>query len=295
MNGASVVMFPGLGANYPRMVAKYLHAHPEDAATLDRWSALIDAPLFAEPGEDPRQRERLGQLQIHALNLLWWRRLGARFTDVAVCGHSLGYYAALVAAGVLDEESSLRLVDRVFDIGWRHFGASQDAIFVVTTNTEVDFAAITAQVPVEVLSENNPLQRVMCGSRSQYRQVVERLNGALLGAVDLGTRVPFHSPRMQAACGEIRAAVDALEVRSTTLAHPLWSHISARPLAGAREALDLVVEQPHRPVRWLALVDALIQAGRYDFVEVGPNRVLTQIVRWISPKLDVRFVDNLRR
>lgn len=295
MNGTKVTMFPGLGATYPRMIEKYVEAFPEDRSALDDWSELVGSELGTDTPADPRERERMSQLQIHALNLLWWRRMSPRISNSAVCGHSLGYYAAMVASGVLGEEDSFRLIDKVFSVGWRHFGHSDDTVFVITTKGDYDFSQLVREVAVEVLSENNQLQRVLYGSQTQYHDARKKVNGDLLGAVDLGMRIPFHSNRMKRIREEMLDEVAALALQPGQLRMQLWSHINARPVHSAGDAFDLVIEQPYQTVHWLKLVDTLLHAGRFEFVEVGPNRILSQLVRWISPKLEVHFVDNLRR
>lgn len=297
MSSASpqVVMFPGVGAGYPGMVRRYLDAHPEDRQLLEGWWSTVDLDPDGVPPQDPRGMERLRQLEIHFLNLLWWRRSAGPADGAAVCGHSLGYYAALVAAEVLDAESSLRLVDTVFQVGWRHFGEADQLVFVVTTREPQDFDSLVAGGSLEILSENNPRQRVLCGRRDDYQRLLRQLDAALLGAVDLGTRLPFHSPRMVQMSEPLAAAVRALGLQPRRPSREIWSHIDARPLDDAGSAMDLVLAQPHQRVRWEALVHALAEAGCRHFLEVGPNRVLSQIVRWCDPGLRVSHVDTLRR
>jgi [acyl-carrier-protein] S-malonyltransferase len=295
MNGASVVMFPGLGAQYPRMVEKYLDAFPEDRVVVEAWSDLADCELGAEKPADPFERERMRELEIHALNLLWWRRVKTQFSNSAVCGHSLGYYAAMVASGVLSEADSFRLIGKVSSVGWRHFGDNDDPVFVVTTKADYDFARFVREAPVELLSENNQMQQVFLGSRAQYRDVRQKLTGSHLGVMELGMRVPFHSKRMKEIRGEMWDEIAALTIKPESPRMQLWSHISARPMYSASDAFDLMTEQPHQTVRWLSMVNALLQAGRFKFIEVGPNRILSQLVRWISPNLEVWFVDSVRR
>jgi [acyl-carrier-protein] S-malonyltransferase len=295
MNGTKVIMFPGLGATYPRMVEKFLLAHPQDAALLASWAQAVGVPLGGDIPADRREAERQNQMEIHALNLLWWRHSELEARDAAVCGHSLGYYAALVAAGVIDEASSFRLIDAVFTAAWRAFAGRDETIFVVTAKKDYDFASLLHELGVEVLSENNAMQRVLYGTREQHAQVRERMNGQLLTSGEIGTTVPFHARCMRELCGELAQVIAALGIVAGPIKAPLWSHITARPIPTGEQALALVLDQLHRPVRWHQLVEALIQAGRYEFSEVGPNRVLSQCVRWISSRLDVRFVDHLRR
>ena len=295
MQATQVVMFPGLGATYPNMVAKYLQAYPADADTVARWSRLVGVELGNAHGADLCDIERTRQFEIHALNLLWWRQRAPEFRQAALCGHSLGYYAALVAAGVVSEEDSFRLIDTVFSTLWRGFADRDGAIVVVTTKDECDFDAALAGIDIEVLSCNSPLQRVLYGRRAVLDEVKSRLNGHLLAASEIGARLPFHSQCLRDRRADVAAALHTLGIRPRALRAPLWSHISARPLRHGEDALALVLDQLHQPVLWHRLVDALIQAGRYEFIELGPNRVLSQLVRWISPQLDISFSDHTRR
>jgi [acyl-carrier-protein] S-malonyltransferase len=293
MDQSCVVMFPGLGASYPRMIEKFLLAHPEDAETVQRWAGLCGlGGSTALPASCVESRQ---QFAIHLMNLLWWRRTPPAQRTAAVCGHSLGYYAALVAAGVITEAESFALLEAVFDASWPRFCANDKTVYVVTTKVEVPLAELTGDLPIEVLSDNNPLQRVLYGDSASCEALFASLGAKILRAVALGTKVPFHSAQMNEVLAAVAQKVADLGVRPRPLERQLWSHITGRPIADAAEALGLVIGQLCQPVRWNLLVDRLIQAGRYDFFEVGPNRVLSQIVRWISPNLGVQFADNLRR
>ena len=297
MHNTHVVMFPGLGASYPNMVTRYLDAYPADAALLRTWSSWVQLDLGGAEPAQAKDIERQRQLEIHAMNLLWWRQrqqLGIP-ADAALCGHSLGYYAALVAAGVIDELSSFKLIDAAFSAGWNEFSESPDELFVVTTTGHVDLDIQLRGLPVEVLSENASMQRVLCGRPGTLEKVRERLNGHLLGINRMPARVPFHSPRMAPVRLALQATITQLQLQPGALKAPLWSHISGRALTSGHEALALVPAQVDQAVRWSRLVDGLIQSGRYEFTEVGPSRVLTQLVRWISPDLDLNFVDHFRR
>jgi [acyl-carrier-protein] S-malonyltransferase len=297
MDQSRVIMFPGLGASYPNMIEKYLLAHPDDAQFVERWAGYTgvfkgDTPLMPTPivGAEINQ-----QFAIHLMNLLWWRRAPVADRTAAVCGHSLGYYAALVAVGVITEEESFALIAAVFDGSWDRFSKNDKAVYVLTTKEEIPLAELTDNTPIELLSDNNPLQRVLYGDKESCDALFKRIKEKILRVVELGIKVPFHSTQMNDVLASVSSRVATLDLKPRPLERQLWSHITARPITTSTEALGLVLEQLCQPVQWNLLVDRLIQAGRFDFFEIGPNRVLSQIVRWINPNLGVQFVDNLRR
>lgn len=291
----TTIVFPGLGADYPQMVSRFTGRFPEARETLADWSRLLDAPLGADPPlADERRRERLRQLEIHALNLLWWRQVEQAYPDAVFCGHSLGFYAALVAAGVVDEQTSFRLIDLVFDLCWAAFGSRRQPVAVLTVRNTIDSRWLAAK-GAEVLCINCPRQVVVFAPQPVLEAIAAELGDELLRINPLGSQPPFHSRSMEGVSWAISKRLARDDWAFHKPSRPLWTHIEARPLTGWDDAMAQVIEQPHRPVRWQQTVQALVATGRRRFVEVGPNRIIGQILRWIEPGLDVKCVDNLRK
>lgn len=285
-----VVTFPGLGAGYTRMLEKYLVAYPADAALVDGWLSGIDtAASSAECAAELR-----AQAEIHALNLLWWRRTGESLASDAVCGHSLGYYAALVAAGVVDEETSFQLLAVVLRTLWPEFAGHTQTIWVLTVRNATDLAALAARHRMELIAENNSMQGVFYGSNAAWEALASEVGDDMLRGVPLPTRVPFHSAVIGTHATALQDAVDAVTSRPGACDLPLWSHIDAAPVESGAQALMLAAAQPYRPVRWAQLVRTLCGHGAQEFIEVGPNRTLTQIARLSAPQVEARFIDHLR-
>lgn len=285
-----VVTFPGLGAGYSQMLEKYLVAYPDDAAQVHGWLDNLEG--VQSPVECAA--ELRAQAEIHALNLLWWRRVGNSLSGDVVCGHSLGYYAALVAAGVVDEETSFRLLAVVLRTLWPTFANHTQLIRVLTLHHATDLAALAARHGMELIAENNSLQGVLYGPNTAWDTLTQEVGDNLLRGVSLPTRVPFHSEVISVLRDSLLDAVHAVTDRPGTCHLPLWSHIDAAPIENGEQALHLVAAQPYRAVRWAQLVRALCESGAMEFIEVGPNRTLTQIARLSVPPVKAHFMDHLR-
>ena len=285
-----VVTFPGLGAGYTRMLEKYLAAYPADTALADGWLAHIEGG----EGSPECAAELRTQAEIHALNLLWWRRSGPSLATDAVCGHSLGYYAALVAVGVIDEETSFRLLAVVLRTLWPAFSGHTQTIWVLTVRQAIDLAALAARHRMELIAENNSMQGVFYGSNAAWDALISEVGDDMLRGVALPTRVPFHSEVIGTHALALQDAVDAVTSRPGPCHLPLWSHIDAAPIENGTQALQLAAAQPYRAVRWAQLVRSLCGHGAQEFIEVGPNRTLTQIARLSVPQVEARFIDHLR-
>ena len=288
-------MFPGLGAEYPGMASRFCESYPEAAAAIAGWSEATGLDLMSNPPAHPRERQRHRQLQIHVMNLLWWRTESDRHPDAAVCGHSLGFYAALMAAGVIGEDFSVELVDRVFGLSWDAWADNGYEVTAITSRRTLDDPRWLLDTHgLETLCVNSDAQVVVYGPPASVASLCAELGEDLIGRNRLDSPIPFHSWTMRG----VSAALERLMVRDhwqfTDPQRPLWSHIHARRIPDARAAAAALANQPRLPVLWRETITDLRAWGASHFVEMGPNRILSQIVRWIDSKLEVSYSDRLR-
>jgi len=178
---------------------------------------------------------------------------------------------------------------------WPGFAANPRHIHVLTTRHATDLAALAARHDMELIAENNSMQGVLYGSSAAWESLTTDMGDDMLRGVSLPTRVPFHSEAVKPLAKALHSAVQAVTDEPGACALPLWSHIDAALIEDGEQALALVASQPYRAVRWGRLISTLCDRGATEFVEVGPNRVLTQIARLSVPHVEARFVDQLRR
>jgi len=288
-------MFPGLGAEYPAMVARFCERYPEAGASIDRWSEATGLDLTSEAPDALRERQRHRQLQVHAMNLLWWRNEAERYPDAAVCGHSLGFYAALVAAGVIDEDFSTELVDRVFGLSWDAWADNGHEVAAITSRRTLDDPVWLLEAhALETLCVNSDAQLVVYGAPAAIADLCAELGSDLIGRHRLESPIPFHSWSMRGVSAALERLMKRDHWRFQDPVRPLWSHIQACRLPDAAAAAATLAAQPRLPVLWRDTIVDLRRYGAERFVEVGPNRILSQIVRWIVPGREVVWSDRLR-
>jgi [acyl-carrier-protein] S-malonyltransferase len=206
----------------------------------------------------------------------------------AVAGHSLGEYAALVAAGTLDFEDGLRLTRRrgelMAEIGARTGGIM--AAVVGLPAEEVEAACREASVlgVVEVANYNSPVQTVISGEEPAVRRVMgwvkERGGGR---AIQLNVSAPFHSPLMAPLAAAFLPELERVTIRDPLV--PVVANVTAeyeRDEATVRRNLILQLDGP---VRWVASMRRLVDDGFTTFVEVGPGKVLSGLMRQIAPEV----------
>jgi [acyl-carrier-protein] S-malonyltransferase len=211
---------------------------------------------------------------------------------VAVAGHSLGEYSALVAGGAMSFPTALRLVRRRGELMAE---AREGGMAAVIGMAPADLEQICREVSagaagtVVVANYNAPDQLVISGAA----QAVERAGGLAKerGAkrvLPLKVSAAFHSPLMAAASAGMAGPLAQADVRD--LAVPLIANVTAEELRTADEVRREAVAQIVAPVRWIAAVEAMTARGCATFVEIGPGKVLSGLIRRIAPQAQLATV-----
>jgi malonyl CoA-acyl carrier protein transacylase len=240
---------------------------------------LRDSPLHARGlellGFDPFARmgegTRFQQPALFLTSLVAWERSGIT-QPLAAAGHSLGEYAALVAAGALDFDAAIQLVALRGDAMARA-GEERPGSMIAVLGEDEDVVRATAhEHGLTVANDNAPGQLVLSGPIAGIEAV---------DALDLRTRRldvsgAFHSPLMAPAAQELDAALANVEVREPRF--PVISNGTAAPFTDIRAEL---VENLLSPVRFRETIVVLHGMGADEFVELGPGRVLSGLVKRI--------------
>lgn len=210
-----------------------------------------------------------------------------------VAGHSVGEYAALVAAGVLDFGAALRLVGRrgalMADAG---DGGAMSAIIGLDRGAVEDIVASVGR-PTElvVANDNAPGQVVISGHAAAIEAAEEAARAA--GArrcVRLPVSGAFHSPLMAGVAGELAAAFDAEAWHDARM--PVVSNVTAEPLTDADRIRALLAEQVRSPVEWVQCVERMVADGVDVMIECGPGAALVGMVRRIAPHVRTATVGD---
>jgi [acyl-carrier-protein] S-malonyltransferase len=266
--GLEAILFPGQGSQTPEMRDLVADVRP------DLLSLVCDAV-----GEDPFPRTddgtRYAQPAIFCASLAGWEALGRPDGDF-MAGHSLGELAALVAAGCLTERDGLTLValrGRLMQESGE--SAGDGSMLALLGAGAADHAAELAdEHGLAVANDNSPQQVVLSGSRQQLPKAAAAAKELGLRAMELPVTGAFHSPMMAAAVPEFAAALEKVTVETPRV--PVLSAVTAEPFEDVREQLAQALTMP---VRWRETMLELHDRGVERFVEVGPGRVLTGLVK----------------
>lgn len=222
-----------------------------------------------------------------------WRAEGGALPTV-LAGHSLGEYAALVAAGVLTLAQAAPLVrfraaamQEAVPVGTGAMAAilGMDAQSVIAgcAEAQATFGAGSLEV-VEAVNFNDPVQTVIAGSKAAVDKACEVLkaNGAKR-ALPLAVSAPFHSSLMKPAADQLREKLASTVFSSPQI--PVVNNIDVAVETDADRIRDALYRQAFGPVRWVECVQAIKACGVRTIVECGPGKVLAGMARRIDVEL----------
>jgi len=202
-----------------------------------------------------------------------------------VAGHSLGEYSALVAANALALSEAVKIVrarggymQEAVPVGT----GAMAAILGADLQTVKDACAEAAQGEVcSPANINSPAQIVIAGDAAAIDRAIPILKerGAKR-AIKLNVSAPFHCALMKPA--QDRLAADLEQANFHDLTAPVVTNVDAQAVVTGKDARESLVRQVSQPVRWLESVEFLINQGVQTFVEIGPGKVLSGLVRQIN-------------
>ena len=285
-------VFPGQGSQSVGMMqawatraeVRQTFSEASDALGMDLWQLVSDGPA-----ELLNQTTHTQPAMLAADIALWrvWRAAGGAKPAI-LAGHSLGEYAALVAAETLDFADAIRLVRFRAEAMQ---AAVPEGIGAMAAILGLDNAAVTEVCAeaaqgevVEAVNLNSPGQVVIAGHKTAVERAMLRAKekGAKR-ALALPVSVPSHSSLMRPAAEKLLAYLQSVTLRAPTLTvlhnTDVHSHADATSI---RTALAL---QLHTPVRWSETIQALKQAGVEQVIECGPGKVLTGLTPRIEAGL----------
>jgi [acyl-carrier-protein] S-malonyltransferase len=283
-------LFPGQGSQKVGMGQALAETFPLCREVFDEADAALGEALsricFEGPAEALTLTENT-QPAILAVSTAAYRLLASRGISPAwVAGHSLGEYSANVAAGTFSFSDALRIVRRrgrymqeAVPVGT----GAMSAILGLDVDQVAQACAEAAEGEVvSAANMNGAGQVVIAGARDAVARAGERAKA--LGArrvIGLPVSAPFHCAMMKPA--EDRLAPELRALDACTPRVPIVANVDAEPKRDAAAAIEALVQQVSRPVRWEAVVQRLASEGVTTYVEVGPGSVLTGLVRKIHP------------
>jgi malonyl CoA-acyl carrier protein transacylase len=266
----SAILFPGQGSQTPEMRETVAEVRPD-------LLSLAEQTVGEDPFARAEEGTRFAQPAIFCASLAGWEALG-RPSGEFMAGHSLGELAALVAAGCLGERDGLELValrgKLMQESGERAGDGSMIAL--MGRGAAENAGALADAHGLAVANDNSPQQVVLSGDRAGFEGLTAAASELGLRAMELPVTGAFHSPMMAEAVPAFADALQRVEVSPSAEGVTVLSAVTAAPFEDVRAQLAQALTMP---VRWRETLLAMHDRGADRFVEVGPGRVLTGLVK----------------
>lgn len=279
----TVFLFSGQGSQYCGMGVSFAQSIPECRGIFDRASGILGFDLLDKCANAPA--EELGQTVISqpaimAVSLCAAKALEMHgITAKAAAGHSLGEYAAMVYSGIVTEEEGFRLIKARSEAMQRAAEKGSGAMYAIIgkTPSEIEEVCEKTEGYVVPVNYNSAVQTVIAGETPAAEAAAAALTELGARAVKLGVSSAFHSKLMQPAADEFLPFASGIDYKEPKKV--MMSNISG----GVLDSVDNLGERLARhivsPVRFTDELAELDRMGIDRFIECGPGKVLTGLVK----------------
>ncbi|MEE9412117.1 MAG: ACP S-malonyltransferase [Methylococcales bacterium] len=294
------VVFPGQGSQSIGMLAELAVEYPQVKQTFEQASSIFGEDLWTICQQGPQQRlndTRITQPAMLAAGVAVWRvwTTQTRLQPISMAGHSLGEYTALVCSGKMDFEDAVKLVSeraRQMQIAVS-VGEGAMAAILGLDNAAVEQACKLAspQGIVEPVNYNAPGQVVIAGSAIAVESALEQAKQ--LGAkraVLLPVSVPSHCSLMRPAADALASMLDNIALKETAI--PVVQNTDGLSHDNPDQIRNNLKQQLYKPVLWVDCINKMHSQGVTQFVECGPGKVLSGLIKRIAKGVNVTSVNS---
>ena len=294
----SCCMFVGQGAQVPGMGRDFAEADAEAMGFFEKANAVLGFDLMKVCFEGPAEeltKSNVCQPAIFVTSYAGYLALQKKRATPFACaaGLSLGEWGALCAAGVLDFDATLKVLEARGRYMQEACEATPSGMIAIVGASAEQLKELCEKTGCTVANINSAAQQVLSGSKDAIAQaaVVAKELG-IKRAIPLATAGAFHSPFMQPAREKLAAVLDTITFNPPKF--PVLSNVTGQPHSSDPAVIKAtMLEQVTGTTNWAADVEAAKALGCTRFVEFGPGKVLSGLIKKIDPALETANVGDL--
>ena len=296
------VIFPGQGSQSVGMGKEFYDKYELVKSLFKEADEALDTPLSKIILEGPKEELDLTantQPAIFLISYSIFQVIKQEFNiDLTkanfFAGHSLGEYSALSSAGYLDFKDTIKILKIRGNAMQNSVPKGEGGMTAVLGTTIEDIENLLKEnkesFKVEIANDNSEGQIVLSGKIQDLDKLSVLLKEKKIKNIRLPVSAPFHCSLMSKATEVMQEELSKLKFKKGT--NPLISNITADEIFNAEELKDLLVKQIENRVRWRERVTNMVNKGVNQFIEIGPGKVLSGLVKRINKEVLVSSINS---
>ncbi len=296
------IVFPGQGSQKIGMVKEFYEKYDIVKSLFKDADSILNVPITKIIFEGPENKLNLTENTQPAIFLASYcifeiikKEFGYDFKNFKYfAGHSLGEYSALACVGSINFEDTLKILQKRGKFMQEAVPNGEGAMLAVLgmASKELDKILETNKKKYEcfIANDNSNLQVVVSGLKKDINLLSDDLNKKKIKNLKLNVSAPFHCKYMKTASEKMSSHINDLKMNE--LEKPIISNVTANETSSSKEIKSLLISQIERRVRWLESVEYMINNGVKNFVEIGPGKVLSGLIKRINKNVNVNSINS---
>ena len=296
------IVFPGQGSQKIGMVKEFYEKYDLVKRLFKDADSILNVPITKIIFEGPEQKLNSTEntqpaifLASYCIFEIMKKEFGYNFKKYKYfAGHSLGEYSALACVGSINFEDTLKILQKRGKFMQEAVPSGEGAMLAVLgmASEELDKILEMNNKKYEcfIANDNSNLQVVVSGLKKDINLLSDDLNNKKIKNLKLNVSAPFHCKYMKTASEKMTSYINDLNMNE--LERPIISNVTANETSSLKEIKSLLISQIEKRVRWLESVEYMINNGVKNFVEIGPGKVLTGLIKRINKNVNVNSINS---
>ena len=294
------VVFPGQGSQKIGMANELFHKFGIVKKIFEYADNILELPISKIILEGPENKLNLTENTQPAIFLTSYsifnvakKEFGINFDNAQyIAGHSLGEYSALCCFGALGFEDTLKILKKRGRSMQEAVPAKEGSMLAVLGTDQKIVEDLIRDNTLEcfIANNNSPQQVVVSGLNKNIELFSQILNKSKIKNIKLSVSAPFHCKLMKRATEKLKDEI--LNLSFKEIKNPIISNYTANSSISGSEIKNLLVSQIEGRVQWLESVKLMVNKGTKNFIEIGPGKVLSGLIKRIEKNANVKSVNN---